>query len=58
MTEVTSFTGGRPSEVQRSSTVGASTITESYLYSYLGGEDPNAGLLSGVILRQKVDGGS
>jgi hypothetical protein len=58
VTEVTSFTGGRPAEVQRSSTVGASTITESYLYSYLGGEDPNAGLLSGVILRQKVDGGS
>jgi hypothetical protein len=58
VTEVTSFTGGRPSEVQRSSTVGASTITESYLYSYLGGEDPNAGLLSGVTLRQKVDGGS
>jgi len=58
LTQVTSFTGGRPSEVQRSSTVGDSTITESYLYSYLSGEDPNAGLLSGVILRQKVDGGS
>jgi hypothetical protein len=58
VTEVTSFTDGRSAQVQRSSTVGASTITESYLYSYLGGEDPNAGLLSGVILRQKVDGGS
>jgi RHS repeat-associated protein len=49
---------GSPREVQRSATSGATTITESYLYSYLPASDPNAGLLSNVTLRRQVNGGA
>src|SRR5262249_37419007 len=31
--------------------------TESYVYSYLAAPDPNAGLLSSVLLRRQVNGG-
>jgi hypothetical protein len=44
-------------EVQRSGSQGGSTVTESYLYSYVS-SGANAGLVSGVTLRRKVDSGS
>jgi RHS repeat-associated protein len=55
---VTSLTAdGKPAEVQWSTTVGGSTYTESYLYSYLA-SGPNAGLLATVTLRRQVNGGA
>jgi RHS repeat-associated protein len=57
-TSVTSFTtAGLPAEIQRSNTTGSTTVTESYLYTYLGSSDVNAGLLSNVTLRRKVNSG-
>jgi RHS repeat-associated protein len=58
VTNVTSYTSeGLPAEVQRSNTTGSTTITESYLYSYLS-SGVNAGLLASVTLRRKVNSGS
>jgi RHS repeat-associated protein len=57
LTRVVSRTSdGKIQEVQR--TDPASGVTESYLYAYLPGGDPNAGLLSSVILRREPAGGS
>src|SRR5207244_7925037 len=47
---------GKVGEVQR--TDSTSGITESYLYTYLGSSDLNAGLLANVTLRRQVNGGS
>ncbi|HEV2946859.1 MAG TPA: hypothetical protein VGX70_05755, partial [Gemmataceae bacterium] len=44
---------GRPTEVQRSVTVGSTTTTESLLYSY-----NTSSTLSSVVLRRQVNGGS
>jgi RHS repeat-associated protein len=50
---VVSYTSGLPGEVQRSSTVGSTTITESYLYSY------NASnLMTSAVLRRQINGGA
>lgn len=58
VTSVTSTTSdGRVAEIQRSAPVGSSTVTESWLYTYLGSTDANAGLLANVTLRRKVDAG-
>lgn len=58
LTEVTSFTGdGKEAVVEHESTVGQTTIRERYQYSYLASPDPNAGLVSGVVLQRQVDGG-
>jgi hypothetical protein len=58
VTEVTSWTTeGQPEEVQRSTTVGTSTLTESYLYEYVA-SGTNAGLLEQVTLRRRIDSGS
>jgi RHS repeat-associated protein len=55
---VTSLTAdGKPAEVQWSTTVGGSTYTESYLYSYVA-SGTNAGLLATVTLRRQVNGGA
>jgi RHS repeat-associated protein len=59
-TQVTSRQpNGKPVEVQRSTTSGGVTTTESYLYGYI---DPNAsvnaGLLANVTLRRQVNGGA
>ncbi len=57
-TQVTTWTtAGAPGEIQRSATVGGSTLTESYLYSYISG-GANDGLLSNITLRRKVGSGS
>jgi RHS repeat-associated protein len=57
-TSVTSWTtDGHPAEVQRSTTRGSDTITESYLYSYVS-SGVNGGLLSGVVLRRRINSGS
>jgi RHS repeat-associated protein len=56
--QVTSRTSdGKPAEVQRSVTVGSTTTTESYLYTYVG-SGTNAGLMQNVTLRRQVNGGS
>jgi RHS repeat-associated protein len=56
---VTSYTSdGHIAEMQRSTTSGSDTITESWLYRYLPSTDSNAGLLSGVTLRTQVNGGA
>jgi hypothetical protein len=47
-------TDGTVSEVQR----GDATVTESFLYSYLTGTDPNAGRVASVTLRRQPNGGS
>jgi hypothetical protein len=49
--------GGRPLEVQRSSTVGSTTVVESYLYSYIA-TGVNAGLMQSAVLRRQVNGGA
>ncbi len=55
---VTSYTtDGHVGEVQRTAPSGADTVTESYVYSYLPGTDPNGGLLDNVTLRRQVDSG-
>jgi hypothetical protein len=56
-TSVSSWTSdGKPQEVQRTTTSGGNTITESYLDSYLT-SGVNAGLLSQETLRRQVNGG-
>src|SRR5262249_33861778 len=58
VTSVASWTAdGKAAEVQRSNTNGGTTVTESYLYTYLT-SGVNAGLLSNVTLRRQVNGGS
>jgi hypothetical protein len=57
VTQVTAQAGDRPGEVQRSSTVGGTTITESYLYTYNSG-GVNDGTIASVTLRRKVNNGS
>ena len=57
-TSVTSHTtDGKIAEVQRSTTSGGNTYTESYVYTYIT-TGPNIGLLSSVVLREKVNSGS
>jgi YD repeat-containing protein len=57
-TSVTAWTSdGKPQEVQRSNTTGGTTVTESYLYSYLS-SGANAGKVSNVTLRRQVNGGA
>ncbi|MDY3558363.1 RHS repeat-associated core domain-containing protein [Gemmata sp. JC673] len=59
VTQVTSRdTTGRPLEIQSAQTVGGVTTTESYVYTYLGSGNPNAGKLDTVTLRQKVGVGA
>jgi RHS repeat-associated protein len=50
-------TDGKPTEVQRSVTVGGTTTTESFLYTYMPG-GTNDGLLASVTLRRQVGAGS
>jgi hypothetical protein len=58
VTSVTSWTSdGKAAEVQRTNTVGSTTVTESYLYTYLS-SGVNAGLLSNITLRRKINSGS
>jgi len=58
VTSVTAYTaGGQIQEIQSSSTVGSTTITESYLYSYYS-SGANSGELQNVTLRRKVNSGS
>jgi RHS repeat-associated protein len=58
ITQVTSWTSfGEPAEVQRTTTSGSNTITESYLDSYLA-SGADAGLLSSVVLRRQTNGGA
>jgi RHS repeat-associated protein len=57
-TSVTSWTGdGKPAEVQRSTTSGGVTTTESFLYTYIT-SGTNAGKMSNVTLRRQVNGGA
>jgi RHS repeat-associated protein len=57
VTAVTSVnTDGTPAEVQRTSTTGGVTTTESYLYAYSG--SGSTARLTGVTLRRKVGSGS
>jgi hypothetical protein len=60
LTSVTSYTSDNKhvAEVQHSSTVGTTTVTESYQFSYLSAPYPNAGNLSQVVLRRQTNGGS
>jgi RHS repeat-associated protein len=56
---VTSYTSdGHIAEMQRSDTSGSNTTTESWLYSYLPSGNANAGLMSNVTLRTKVNSGA
>src|SRR5206468_4224650 len=52
VTSVTSWSSDKPAEVQRSSTVGSTTITESFLYTYTSGKVSNA------TLRRQTNGGA
>jgi hypothetical protein len=53
-TNVTSYTGaGLPAEVQRSSTIGGTTVTESYLYTYNASNQ-----ITSAVLRRQSTGGS
>jgi RHS repeat-associated protein len=55
---VTSYaSNGSIAEMQRSATSNGTTTTESWLYNYLS-SGVNAGLISSVILRTQVNGGS
>jgi RHS repeat-associated protein len=57
LTQVTSWmANGQPQEVQRTTTSDGTTVTESYLFSYLV-SGPNAGLLQSETLRRQTDGG-
>jgi RHS repeat-associated protein len=47
---------GRPARVQRSSTSGGHTVTESWVYGYVP-DGVNAGLLQNVTLERQTDGG-
>jgi hypothetical protein len=51
-TSVTSWTGDKPAEVQRTNTTNGTTVTESYLYTYTGS------LITNAMLRRQVNGGS
>ncbi|MBX9582001.1 MAG: hypothetical protein K2X87_16980 [Gemmataceae bacterium] len=58
VTEVTAEqSDGRASEVQRSATVGGTTTTESYLFTFVA-SGANAGLISSITQRRKVGAGS
>ncbi len=48
---------GKVKEIQRGETVGSDTITEALTYTYIT-SGANAGLLSNVMLRRKVNSGS
>ncbi|MDW8264105.1 MAG: hypothetical protein RMJ52_02115, partial [Gemmataceae bacterium] len=57
VTEVTSLLAdGRIGEVQRSAPAGGSTVTESYLFTYVTGGS-NAGLIASITQRRRVDSG-
>jgi RHS repeat-associated protein len=57
VTEVTSLLAdGRVGEVQRSAPAGGSTVTESYLFTYVAG-GPNAGLIESITQRCRVGSG-
>jgi RHS repeat-associated protein len=57
VTSVTSYTpSGQISEVQRSTSAGGNTITESWLYSYIT-SGVNTGLLQNVTLERQTSGG-
>jgi RHS repeat-associated protein len=58
VTTVTRAADGTVSEVQRSDTIGGTTVTESYLYAYVAAGDPNAGRLASVVLRRRVNAGA
>jgi YD repeat-containing protein len=59
VTQVVSRTSsGQVQEVQRSSSDGGHTVTESYYYDYQPSSDLNAGLLHDVVLRRQIDDGS
>jgi RHS repeat-associated protein len=56
--QVTAHTSsGQIQEIQSSNTVGTTTITESYLYTYIT-SGVNTGLLSNVTLRRQTNGGA
>jgi RHS repeat-associated protein len=56
-TSVTSWTAaGQPAEVQHSYVMNSTSVTDSYLYTYLGGV-LNAGLVSNLTLRRQVNSG-
>jgi RHS repeat-associated protein len=59
-TGVTSWTSdGKVAEMQRTDTTNPNNpVTESYLYTYLGSPDPNAGMISNITLRRKVGNGT
>jgi hypothetical protein len=57
MSVISHATDGQIGEMQRSTTSGGNTYTESFLYSYLT-SGPNIDLLSGVVLREQVNSGS
>ncbi|HEV3447791.1 MAG TPA: DUF4214 domain-containing protein [Gemmataceae bacterium] len=48
---------GQPQEMQRSVTLNGTTYTESNLYSFIG-SGVNANLVSGLVLRRKVNSGA
>ncbi len=56
LTEVTSWSGGNPTEVQRTTGAGGSALTESFGYTYVA-SGTNAGLLESVTQRTKVGAG-
>jgi hypothetical protein len=56
-TEVFASSGGDILEVQRSSTIGGTTTTESFLYSFLT-SGANYGHLDNVLLRRQINGGA
>src|SRR5207253_2726079 len=56
-TSVTSWSNDKPAEVQRSNTTNGTTVTESYLYTYIA-SGANAGLVSNVTLRRQTNGGA
>jgi len=58
VTTVTSVNGdGKPLDVQRTSTTGGTTTTESYLYAYIA-SGTNAGKIESVTLRRQIGAGS
>src|SRR5262249_21356077 len=57
-TSVTSLTAdGKPQEVQRTSIVGGTTTTESYLYAYIA-SGTNAGKIDTITERRQIGAGS
>jgi RHS repeat-associated protein len=58
VTSVTATTAqGRTAEVQRTTTSGGTTVTESYLYTYVA-SGVNAGQVASAVLRRQVNGGA